>query len=166
MTTGLKFVVVESTEFGKHTFAFPSSIEHDHLAKVADYLRHGDGRNWKRVKCTLVASGVIGQGAESLKNQFLATEMKYIVTDSDEGGKQLFIFPKNLNHDRVADVLSEVKEAINGELADNFYREPVSAGFTDGKTCYGKSESLDLKSDKGDTALLKALLNADAPVTP
>jgi len=82
-------------------------------------------------------------------------EMKYVVVDSDEQGEQMFVFPKNVDHDRFAEVLSNIR--YGGDRSWNrIYREPVSAGFTDGKTCYGRSESLNLDSRKTDTVLLSA----------
>ena len=83
-------------------------------------------------------------------------EMKYVVVESEEQGKQLFIFPKNIDHDAFAEVLSNIRFYKNGNPRDwnRIYREPVSAGFTNGLTCYGKSESLGIASDKGDTALM------------
>lgn len=158
MQTGMKFVVVESAELGKQTFGFPSNLDSAAVAKVADYIRHGDSRNWRRVKCTFVESGEVGFGTDALKNMFSDGEMKYIVTDSDEGGKQLFIFPKKVDHDRMSDVLHEIEESIDGAAPDNFYRKPVSAGFTNGKDCYGRSETLGLKSNASDSVLLAAML--------
>ena len=79
--------------------------------------------------------------------------MKYVVVESEEQGKQLFIFPKNIDHDAFAEILSHMKVGTPQNWK-RVYREPVSAGFTDGKTCYGKSESLGIKSDNGDTALM------------
>ena len=81
------------------------------------------------------------------------TEMKYIVTDCQEAGEQIFIFPKSIDHDRMAEALSVIK---HGDCRNwkRIYRNPVSAGFTDGKTCYGKSETLGLPSRPVDTKLL------------
>ena len=81
-------------------------------------------------------------------------EMKYVVVSS-ELGQQLFIFPKSINHNDFAEVLSHIRHE-KGVSWERVYKEPVSAGFTDGVTCYGKSESLSLKSSPNDTALLKA----------
>jgi hypothetical protein len=149
----MNYVVVESKECGKQVFAFPRSIEPDRMTAALSYIRHGDDRNWQRIKVQQVDSGFVG--ADPAAGSALTAEMKYIVTDSEEAGKQLFIFPKSINHDRMAEVLSEVEQFVDNEY-DNFYREPVSAGFTDGKTCYGKSESLNLATDKGDTNFLRA----------
>ena len=80
-------------------------------------------------------------------------EMKYVVVKSEEDGEKLFIFPKSVNHDAFAEVLSYIK--VGDRNWKRLYREPISAGFTDGVTCYGRSESLDLKSRPEDTELLK-----------
>lgn len=79
--------------------------------------------------------------------------MKYVVVESKEQGKQMFIFPKNINHNDFAEILSYIKVGTPQNWTRAF-REPISAGFTDGKTCYGCSESLDLKSATSDTALM------------
>jgi thioredoxin-related protein len=80
-------------------------------------------------------------------------EMKYVVVETEGQGKQLFIFPKNIDHDSFAEVLSYIKVGSHQNW-NRAYREPISAGFTDGKTCYGKSETLRLKSLPTDTALM------------
>lgn len=82
-------------------------------------------------------------------------EMKYIVTRNleKESKEEIFIFPKSVDHDCMAEVLEHIKNKSWG----NWFREPrlpVSAGFTDGKTCYGRSESLNLNSRPQDTEFL------------
>ena len=83
----------------------------------------------------------------------MLTEMKYVVVDA-EGDEQLFIFPKTIDHDRFADVLNFIKVGHDRDWK-RIYRKPISAGFTDGVTCYGRSESLHLESRKQDTLLLR-----------
>jgi thioredoxin-related protein len=81
------------------------------------------------------------------------SEMKYLVVDSGQG-EQLFTFPKNIDHDEFAAVLSY----INVGSPHNWkrvFRNPVSAGFTDGTNCYGMSETLMMKSRVEDTELLQ-----------
>ena len=80
-------------------------------------------------------------------------EMKYVVVESDEQGEQMFIFPENVDHDRMAETLSSIRHG--GRQWNRIYRKPVSAGFTDGVTCYGRSETLDLNSRPADTQLLR-----------
>jgi hypothetical protein len=82
-------------------------------------------------------------------------EMKYVVVESTEQGKQLFIFPKNIDHDRMAETLSFIRHG--GQTWNRIFRTPISAGFTDGITCYGRSETLVLDSQPGDTLMLKTL---------
>lgn len=80
-------------------------------------------------------------------------EMKYVVVDS-EAGEQLFVFPKNIDHDEFASVLSYIKHG-SARNWERIYRKPIAAGFTDGVYCYGRSETLDLESRGVDTALLQ-----------
>ena len=79
--------------------------------------------------------------------------MKYVVVTS-EYGEQLFTFPKNINHAAFADVLGSIKHG-DGRFWQRVYKNPVSAGFTDGTECYGRSESLNLDSRPGDGLLLR-----------
>lgn len=85
----------------------------------------------------------------------MMSEMKYVVVESKEQGEQMFIFPKNINHNDFYDVLSYIKIGDNHNWTRP-YRGIVSSGFTDGKTCYGRSESLQVDSRPEDTALLAA----------
>lgn len=71
--------------------------------------------------------------------------MKYIVTQDREGKEDIFIFPKSVNHDCMAEVLTRIKDQSWGNW-ERVYREPIAAGFTDGKLCCGRSETLDLDS--------------------
>ena len=91
----------------------------------------------------------------------MSREMKYVVVESDEAGEQLFIFPKGIDHDEFASVLSYIKHG--GQNWTRPCRLPVSAGFTDGARCYGRSETLGLESRKTDTELLQ---NGGAKRTP
>lgn len=84
----------------------------------------------------------------------MSAEMKYVVVRSEEAGEQMFIFPKSINHNDAAEVLSHIKHGTERNWT-RVYRKPVSAGFTDGLVCYGRSESLNLASRQSDSALLK-----------
>lgn len=74
--------------------------------------------------------------------------MKYVVTEDENGKQELFMFPKHINHDDFADCLRGIKTYINGNHREweRMYRKPIAAGFTDGKKCTGRSETLDLDS--------------------
>lgn len=79
-------------------------------------------------------------------------EMKYVVAKDESGNEQIFIFPKQIDHDAFAEVLSYIK--TGGRNWKREYREPVSAGFTDGLKCYGRSETLNLDSRQIDATFL------------
>ena len=88
--------------------------------------------------------------------------MKYVVVKSEEAGEQIFIFPKEVNHSDFAEIVSYIKwYPPNNFYIEScrdwkrIYRKPIAAGFTDGQSCYGRSESLDLDSRPEDTKLLK-----------
>lgn len=81
-------------------------------------------------------------------------EMKYIVLKPADK-ELIFIFPKSIDHDRFVETMEAMRYGSDSNWA-RLYPNPISAGFTDGKTCYGRSETLDLDSRKEiDTALLK-----------
>jgi len=71
--------------------------------------------------------------------------MKYIVTQNEEGKEELFMFPKSIDHDCMAEVLSHIRSSSTGRWV-RARRKPIAAGFTDGKKCVGRSETLDLDS--------------------
>lgn len=71
--------------------------------------------------------------------------MKYVVTRDENGKEELFMFPKSINHDCMAEVLGRIKDQSWGSWR-RVYREPIAAGFTDGKHCTGRSETLNLDS--------------------
>ena len=82
-------------------------------------------------------------------------EMKYVVTKTQDGPEQIFIFEKSIDHDRFYEVLSYIKEGHDRDWNREF-RKLISAGFTDGKNCWGRSESLNKNSrPKEDTILLQ-----------
>jgi hypothetical protein len=74
--------------------------------------------------------------------------MKYIVTKDEEGKVEFFMFPKSINHNDFADAVQRIKTYVNGNHRDwiRLQRTPISAGFTDGKSCTGRSETLNLDS--------------------
>ena len=80
-------------------------------------------------------------------------EMKYIVMQDSHGTETIVIFPKTINHDCMAEVASRIRNQTHGNW-ERVFRKPISAGFTDGKTCYGESFSLGIESRPQDTELL------------
>ena len=82
-------------------------------------------------------------------------EMKYVVTKTKDGPEQIFIFEKGIEHNRFYEVLNYIKKGHDRAWRREF-RELISAGFTDGKICWGRSESLNKNSrPKEDTILLQ-----------
>lgn len=81
--------------------------------------------------------------------------MKYVrMKGFDDNDDWIVIFPKNINHDCIAEVLGRMKNQTHGNW-ERVFREPVSAGFVDSAgTCHGESESLGLKSLFEDTEIL------------
>lgn len=80
--------------------------------------------------------------------------MKYITTEQEDGKQEVFVFPKSIDHDAMAEVLPHIKNQTYGRW-ERVYRKPISAGFVDQNwICYGCSESLDLISRPEDTKLL------------
>lgn len=80
--------------------------------------------------------------------------MKYIVTKSEEGSEEIFVFPMTIPHREMANAVSRLKNQLHGDWR-RIDREPVSAGFVENGVCVGDSESLGLKSRPEDTELLK-----------
>lgn len=74
--------------------------------------------------------------------------MKYIVTQEEGHAPEIFIFPKRFNHDDMADMVCNLKtyDPNNRRNWERNYKEPIAAGFTDGKHCHGRSETLNLDS--------------------
>lgn len=74
--------------------------------------------------------------------------MKYIVTKNEEGVEEIFIFPKRYNHNDMADTVNHLKtwDHSRHNHWERHYKEPIAAGFTDGKVCHGRSETLNLDS--------------------
>lgn len=79
--------------------------------------------------------------------------MKFITTKDAEGREELFMFPSDIDHDAMAEVLGYIKNQTHGNWR-RVFRKPVAAGFVSGGKCHGKSETLGLSARPEDTALL------------
>jgi hypothetical protein len=71
--------------------------------------------------------------------------MKYIVTKTEEGKEEIFIFPKSINHDCMMEALRGIRSESTGRWT-RIHRKAIAAGFTDGVRCIGRSETLQLDS--------------------
>jgi hypothetical protein len=88
--------------------------------------------------------------------------MKYIATTRDEDGtREIFLFPNEVPHNVMAEAIYGLRNQTHGEWR-RIRRTPVSAGFVTaddtGPYCYGQSESMHLRSQDGDTELLRETL--------
>lgn len=83
--------------------------------------------------------------------------MKYIVTTNCDNydKEEIFIFNENIHHDCMAEAIEGIKNQSHGNW-DRQYHKPIAAGFTDGRKCWGRSETLGLGSrGKVDSDLIK-----------
>jgi len=80
--------------------------------------------------------------------------MKYIVTITDKGLKEIFLFSRSINHKSMMLKVQIIRDPMKTQID---FRQPYSAGFIDETgECYGRSESLDIESKLfEDTTLLK-----------
>ena len=84
-------------------------------------------------------------------NQMYERQMKYVAASVTHPGREkevehIFIFPEFINHNRFADTMRRMRDSSsygNEQLLD--FRI-VGAGFTDGKQCWGRSETLNCNS--------------------
>lgn len=84
--------------------------------------------------------------------------MKYICfRNADTNKEEIILFPDNIHHDCAAEAFEFIRNQKRGDWK-RVERVPISAGFTDGLTCYGESESLHLSSRPEDTVLLQKQL--------
>lgn len=132
-------------------FLFPFVFSDELITEAITSIRTGGDRDWKRefTKSQVVVN--IGS------NFALGSEHKYIVfydRNFLKPDRHMVVFPKKIDHDRMWEYLRMVilqTDFPNGQDPGNIF----SAGFTSGGECYGRSETLKVKSDKGDTALFK-----------
>ncbi|MEP3669328.1 MAG: hypothetical protein ABJN42_21630 [Roseibium sp.] len=97
----------------------------------------------------------LGNSITIAPRSFVIMDMKYITVKTAGDSPELipFIFPRSVNHDAMYE---GVRTAF---ISQDWIRcTVVSAGFVDMETmrCHGRSETLNLKPAKGDTALLRA----------
>jgi len=82
--------------------------------------------------------------------------MKYIVTKQSDGTEEIFLFPRKIDHDCMAEMLEHIRNQMHGDWK-RVFREPVAAGFVEDGECFGKSETLNLKSRPEDSKLLERI---------
>ena len=136
--------VVAQNEETKNLLSFYVSNNIPDLQSFMDclnYIRYGYPRNWRRIDHTPISSHPDTNPPRA--------QMKYIVLrDEKNEHEYMVVFDTSINHDYMELAVSSMQD-------DVFYR-PASAGFTDGLTCFGRSETLNLDSrPEEDTKLLQ-----------
>lgn len=121
-------------------FFISNTVDTEEFIKSLNYIKSGWHHNWKRVARDV-------RKIENISKLSFEHRMKYIVTENENGIKEIFIFDKNINHD----YMYEAIQGLNEEL-----HKAISAGFTDGLSCYGRSETLNLDSNPDDFELTKS----------
>lgn len=116
-----------------------NSVPLEEFKESLSWIKDGWERNWERVNREII------EVQENVIPTF-HNEMKYITTINEDGIKEIFFFEKHINHDWFYEVV--------GHMDDQF-RKKVSAGFTNGVSYYGRSETLNLDSDPTDFELTK-----------
>lgn len=79
--------------------------------------------------------------------------MKYIVTTDENQNREIFIFPRTVNHSIFAESIERMKDKTYGNWK-RVTRTAKSAGFIEDGRCVGESESLGLKAQESDNELL------------
>ena len=80
--------------------------------------------------------------------------MKFITTRDEQGVEEVFVFPKRIHHDAMAEAIARVKNQTYGNWV-RVHRQPVAAGFVDESwKCHGMSETLGLSARSEDAELL------------
>lgn len=120
-------------------FYCSSSVPLEEFKQSLSWIKDGWKRNWERVKREII------EVQENVIPTF-HSEMKYVCTIDEENKKEIFFFEKHINHDWFYEVV--------GHMDDQFRRKS-SAGFTNGISCYGRSETLNLGSNSEDFELTK-----------
>jgi hypothetical protein len=83
--------------------------------------------------------------------------MKYIVTVDENQNREIFIFPRTVNHSIFAESIERMRNQTHGNWK-RIIRTAKSAGFIEGGKCVGESESLGLKALESDNELLDGLI--------
>lgn len=138
------------TDFVEY-FVLPDSISEESAKELLGRIRNKTWGMWERLPRQVTSIEKFDpqtfKPVSSVYNKF-----KYISTTSKEAGDQIFLFSKFVDHDCMYEVIKHFEQEGS---TDHDFRRKLGAGFTDFKTCYGRSETLNLNSrDDLDTALL------------
>lgn len=87
--------------------------------------------------------------------------MKYIMFENEDGHKTALIFPNHIPHANMAGDVPHIIGHFSQRYGAVKIGEPVSAGFVGPDSnfqmsCWGRSESLGLEADPGDSRIIFA----------
>jgi len=86
--------------------------------------------------------------------------VKFITMQDEDGKETIFVFPKHINHDAMAESLEGIRNQTYGNW-ERIFRKPVAAGFvSEAWDCFGTSQTLGLAARDKDTALLREQMAA------
>lgn len=112
-------------------FIISSSFDLESFKNNLQYIKHGSRGMWIRPERTIL------EVDENYIPSF-RSELKYICMENEDNLQEIVIFSKSINHDFMYEVTQYV---------DENFRKRLSAGFTNGLACYGRSETLNLDSN-------------------
>lgn len=112
-------------------FYITNTINLESFKEALNYVKHGTRGYWVRCKRQIL------EVDENYEPKF-RQECKYICTENEDGSQEIVVFPTTINHDFMYNAI---------QYLDENFRKRLSAGFTDGLSCYGRSETLNLDSD-------------------
>lgn len=129
-------------------FIFPDALNEESVKELLGSLRTQTWGYWERLPRKVV--GV--EPFDITKKHMLPAELKYITTQNNTEGEQIFIFSGTVNHDCMHEIIINLEPSV---ASKSDYRRVIGAGFTDYSSCYGHSETLGKDSRPvTDTALL------------
>ncbi len=135
----------------RELFLIPSSFADKEVADSLFLIRNQTRGYWFRME------RLVSESKEFIPTQeTLPSELKYVATKNALGEEFIFLFSKTINHDCFYQVVNEL---VGDDMGVDTYMRVMSAGFTDLKTCYGRSETLNKDSRPEDTALLLHFLS-------
>lgn len=131
-----KVIVLNSETNLLEEFYFSSNVSDECITDSLLYIKEGHSRDWRRVSRSVVSIETVDS---------FSVDMKYIKSkDIDNDEEMIIVFNKNINHDFMHQAFRSSSEE---------FCIPVSAGFTNGSACVGRSETLNKDSDPNDIKL-------------
>lgn len=140
-------------EGDEEVFILPSTIPVDNATHLLGCIKNRTWGRWKRLKREVLSVEPLVDVA-SIQEQY---RLKFISVSLEQEEDQIFIFSNTVDHDTMYEIITSFEDGPDGE--DTGFRFKLGAGFTDMKTCWGRSATLDLMCrEPEDTDLLKTIL--------